>query len=128
MIRLLALLLTFVCGFAQAQNANLQAFTPTGNTVTVTAATSAPTPVRAVSAGGTTQYILTNIGSVVAFISFGSSADATANCVVPTGTSQLVVPILPLSQFVLTTFTGSWFCGITSSGTAVIYISPGVGS
>ena len=122
---LLAFFLALACGLAQAQNANLQAFTPNGKTITFTANTSGniPTPVQAVSTGGNSQYVITNIGIVTAFISFGSSADATANCVVPTGTSQLVIPILAGSQFVMTTFSSSFFCGITSSGTAIIYLS-----
>lgn len=122
------LLLALTCVCAQAQVANVQPFQPTGNTITITAATSAPTPVQAVGATGSKQYILTNIGSVVAFISFGSSADAAANCIIPTSTSRLSIPILPLSQFTMTTDANSFFCGITASSTAIIYISVGTGS
>lgn len=40
MIRILAFLLAFVYGLAHAQTANLTAFSPNGNTVTITANTS----------------------------------------------------------------------------------------
>lgn len=132
MIRFLAFLLAFTCGLANAQNAVLGAFSPSGKTITFTANTSGniPSPVQATTpAGQYTQYVITNIGTVPAFISYaGSAADATTACVIPTGTSQTVIPILASSQFVMTTFANSWFCGITSSSTAVIYITPGVGN
>lgn len=131
MRKLFALALLFACGLANAQVAQLQAFAPNGNTITFTAAVSGaiPTPVQATTpAGQSYQYIVTNIGTVTAFISWGSSATATANCVIPTGTSQSVVPILPSAAFVITLPANVFFCGITASGTAIIYVTPGVGT
>ena len=131
MKRLITALLILVCGLAQAQVAQMKPFQPTGNTITFTANISGniPSPVQAkTSAGFDTQYLITNVGANVAFISYaGSSADATSNCVVPTGTATTVVPVLNLSQEIITTFANSWFCGITSASTSIIYITPGVG-
>ena len=111
--------------------ANIQAFAPLGNTITFTANTSGniPTPVQAVPVSGTaTQYLISNTGVNLAFISYANSAAlATANCVVPTGTSTLTVPVLPGSAVVITAGTSYYFCGITSSGTSVIYVTPGAG-
>jgi hypothetical protein len=43
-------------------------FTPTGNTVIITAANPAPTPVQVTSySGGSNQYRILNAGTVVAF-------------------------------------------------------------
>lgn len=131
MNKLFAVILALVCGLAQAQVAQIQPFMPTGNTVTFTANTSGslPTPVKASTpAGSNTQYVITNIGANTAFISYaGDSATATANCVIPTGTSTPVIPVLSQTQIAVTTFANSFFCGITASGTSVIYVTPGIG-
>ena len=133
MKRILAafLLALALCGVSHAQVSQSQPFAPCGTTVTVTAATSAPSPVQAQcgTSFSNTQYLLTNTGSVVAFVTFaGTSALATANCVIPTSTPTAVYVILPLSQVVITAGGGSWFCGLTSTSTAVIYITAGTGS
>ncbi len=127
----LALLLTLVCGLAQAQVAQIAPFQPCQNTVTVTAATSAPTPVQAQCGNSTslTQYVITNTGSVTAFVTYsGTSALATTNCVIPTSTPTAVFVVLPLTQVTITYGGGAWFCGLTASGTAVLYITAGSGS
>lgn len=123
------ILLTAFCGGAHAQNAQIQPFQLSGNTITFTAAVTCPTPVQATTAPNTTvQYVVTNTGAVAAFISFGTAAQATANCVIPTATAQAVYVILPLTQITITAYANSFFTGITGSSTAVIYVSPGVGS
>ena len=132
MKRILALLLLLACGLAQAQVAQLQAFAPSGNTYTFTANTSGniPTPVQVLgSAGGSTaQYLLTNIGANIAFISYSNtSAGASTNCVIPTGTSQAAIPVLAFSQIIVTLMTQAYFCGITASGTSIIYVQAGAG-
>lgn len=131
MRKLLALILLLAFGVAHAQVAQLQAFTPIGNTVTFTSNTTGnvPTPVQATgcSTGSSCQYLITNIGVNTAFIGFGTSANATANAVVPTGTSTFVVPSLPGTQIIITTGGGSYFTGITSSGTSIIYVGAGNG-
>ena len=106
----------------------IQAFTPMGNTVTFTAATSAPAPVQAVSrtiAG--TQYRIINAGTVIAFLSHGTtSTDASNNALIVTS-SQFSIPLLPNTDEILTFEGNSYFTGITSAGSAVIYITPGDG-
>ena len=106
-----------------------QAFTPTGNTVTFTANTSAATPVQAVSTTlGGNQYRILNSGTVTVFMGVGStSALATANATVVTSTA-LAIPLLAGTDEILTFSPNSYFTGITSSSTAVVYLTPGDGS
>jgi hypothetical protein len=105
-----------------------QAFTRTGNTVVFTAGASAPTPVQAVSTTlGGNQYRLINAGNIVVFLGVGvASADATANAVVVTST-QRSLPLLPGTDEILTFVPNAYFTGITSSGNAAVYITPGDG-
>ena len=113
-----------------------QAITPAqqnGPTVPFTANVSGsiPNPVQAASdASFSQQYLITNVGSVVAFVSHAStSALATTRCIVPIGSAASVsIPTLPLSAYVVTDVPNAFFCGITSSGTAVIYVTPVVGN
>ena len=103
-------------------------FTPSGNTVTFTAATSAPTPVQALSTTlGGNQYRVVNAGSTLVFMGVGtSSANATANAVV-VSSSQAAIPLLAGTDEIITFPPNAWFTGITSSGTASIYVTPGDG-
>lgn len=132
MKQLFALLLALVCGLAQAQVSQLQAFQPTGNTVTFTANTSGnlPSPVQATgcATGSVCQYLITNTGVNNACIGFGTSANATANAVVPTGTATFCTWILAGTQIIITTGYGSFFTGITSSGTSIVYVQAGQGT
>jgi len=106
-----------------------QAFTPTGNTVTFTANTTAATPVQAVSTTlGGNQYRILNSGTVTVFMGVGStSALATANATVVVSTA-LAIPLLAGTDEILTFSPNAYFTGITSSSTAVVYITPGDGS
>jgi hypothetical protein len=106
-----------------------QAFTPTGNTVTFTANTTAATPVQAVSTTlGGNQYRILNSGTVTVFMGVGStSALATANATVVTSTA-LAIPLLAGTDEILTFSPNAYFTGITSSSTAVVFITPGDGS
>ena len=103
-------------------------FCPSGNTVTFTAATSAPTPVQALSTTlGGNQYRVVNAGSTLVFMGVGtSSANATANAVV-VSSSQAAIPLLAGTDEIITFPPNAWFTGITSSGTASIYVTPGDG-
>jgi hypothetical protein len=103
-------------------------FTPSGNTVTFTAATSAPSAVQAVSNTlGGNQYRLINAGSVTVFLGVGnSSSNASNNAVVVTST-QPAIPLLAGTDEIITFLPNAWFTGITGSGTASIYITPGDG-
>jgi hypothetical protein len=106
----------------------IQAFTKTGNTVTFTASTSAPTPVQCTSTTlGGNQYRVINAGTVTVFLGYGdSSANATSSAAVVTSTSPSF-PLLPGTDEILTFVPNAYFTGITSSGTASIYITPGDG-
>ena len=105
----------------------IMAFTPMGNTVSFTAAVSAPTPVRASSSTiGGTQYRVHNTGNVAVFLGFGDTAAAatsTANASVNGSTISLV----PSSVEIFTFNANVYFTGATTSGTAVVYITPGDG-
>jgi len=104
------------------------AFTPCGNTITFTADTVSPTPARALSNTlGGNQYRIVNTGSVTVFLGVGvTSALATTNAVV-VSSSQISIPIIAGTVEVLTFNPNAYFTGITSSGTAVIYVTPGDG-
>ena len=131
-MRYLLALLALASGLAFGQSAQLQAFAPVGNTVTFTAniSGSIPTPVQASSsvASANQQYVITNTGQNVVHVSWGSTAAiATAACVVPTSTSTTTMPVLNNSQVTLTLAPNEWFCGITSAGTSVVFVTPGTG-
>jgi len=106
----------------------IQAFTKTGNTVTFLAATSAPTPVQAASTTlGGNQYRVINSGNVTVFLGYGqSSSDASNNAVVVT-TTGTSFPLLAGTDEILTFVPNAYFTGITASGNATIYITPGDG-
>ena len=103
-------------------------FCPSGNTVTFTANTSAPTPVQALSTTlGGNQYRVINAGSVVVFMGVGTtSANASSNAVVVSST-QAAIPLLAGTDEIITFPPNAWFTGITASGTANVYITPGDG-
>jgi len=128
---LLGLLLATVSIFANAQGTYSVPFNPYSKTITFTANVSGsiPTPVMAPSNAGTaTQYLISNTGVNLAFISYSpTSAGATTNCVVPTGTATATVPSLPGTQIIITTGPNAYFCGITGSGTSIIYVTSGYG-
>jgi len=104
------------------------AFTKTGNTVVFTAATSAPSPVQCSSTTlGGNQYRIINSGNVTVFLGYGiASTDATNNAVVVTSTGN-AFPLLAGTDEILTFVPNAYFTGITGSGTASIYITPGDG-
>ena len=104
------------------------AFTPLGNTVVFTAATSAHTPVQALSNTlGGNQYRIINSGNVVVFLGLGTtSTNATTNTAVISTTGQSI-PLLPGTDEILTFVPNAYFTGITSTSTAVIYVTPGDG-
>ena len=103
-------------------------FTPTGNTVTFTAANVAPTPVQCVSSTlGGNQYRLLNAGSVTVFLGVGTTAaQASASATVVTTTANCI-PLLAGTDEIITFTPNAYFTGITSSSTAVVYITCGDG-
>lgn len=105
-----------------------QPFAPMGNTVTFTANTAAPTAVQAATTGPqATAYEILNAGNVVVFLGSGSNAALANTSAVVASNSQSCIPLLPGTDKVLTFGANAYFTGITSSGTALVYITPGEG-
>lgn len=106
----------------------INAFTKTGNTVTFLAATTAPTPVQCLSTTlGGNQYRVINAGTGVVFLGYGTTA-ATANSTATTiSTTAPAFPLLPNTDEILTFVPNAYFTGVTASGTATVYITPGDG-
>ncbi|HEX8106710.1 MAG TPA: hypothetical protein VF516_03230 [Kofleriaceae bacterium] len=108
----------------------MSAFQVQGKTITFTGATVAPTPVQCVSNSGlrTPQYVLTNLGTVPVWIGWGlSTGEATANAVIPTSTATYGMWLMPGNQSTISGPPDAFFTGITSSSTAVVYVTPGYG-
>jgi len=107
------------------------AFTPTGNTFVLTAATSAPTPVQVVTNGAASnQYRIINSSTTQGcFLSYSqTSAAAQSNCVIPTGVaSSTTIYILPNTDEIITFVPAAYFTAITSASSAVLYITAGDG-
>jgi hypothetical protein len=107
----------------------IQAFTKTGNTVTFVAGTAAPTAVQAVSTtlGGNQYRIINSSSNATVFLGYGVTAtEANATAVVVTS-SQASFPLLPGTDEILSFVPNAYFTGITASGNATIYITPGDG-
>lgn len=112
--------------------AEFRCFNPTGKTIVVAGATTAPSGVQAPSdVSTTTQFRLHNAGTVTAFIAFGVDAStAQTNAVIPTGTganSKYSFPLPPGFAEVFSAPNATFWSAITASGTASIYITPGSG-
>ncbi len=104
-------------------------FSPTGLTVTFTAASTAPTSAQAVSSAATTRpanrYRVINAGTQTVLLGVGAT-DAAAK----TAAASLAagaVPILPGAVEILGFPKGSYFSGTTSTSTSVVYVTPGEG-
>ena len=111
----------------------INAFTTLGKTVKLVAASTPPSPVQVPSTTlGGNQYRVINLSnSTACFLSFSqTAADATTNCVIPTGAganSTAVLTLLPQTDEILSFVPNAYFTAITSSGTADLYICPGDG-
>lgn len=104
-------------------------FTPSGNTVTFTAAVTAPTPVQAVSTTlGGNQYRILNAGSVVAFLGIGTTAAAANSAAVAVTSTGSAIPLLAGTDEIITFAPNAYFTAVTASSSAVIYITPGDGN
>jgi hypothetical protein len=96
-------------------------FAPLGNSISISASTSAPTAIQAptnasVQTSNLQQFRLVNSGANTVF----------ANAVLITS-SQASVCLLPGSVEVFSFPMNSYFTGLTSTGTSVVYIVPGQG-
>ena len=107
---------------------SINAFNPQGNTVTFTANVAAPTAVQALSSGPQVNgYRILNTSTVTVFLGVGSTASGASNNAGTISTTGASVPLLPGTDEVLIFPPNSYFTGVTSSGTATIYITPGEG-
>lgn len=90
--------------------------------------TVAPTPVQCLSSTlGGNQYRVINSGTVTVFLGYGdTAANATATAVVVSTTAPSF-PLLPGTDEILTFVPNAYFTGITTSGNATVYITPGDG-
>lgn len=106
----------------------INAFTKTGNTVVFAADTVAPTPVQCLSSTlGGNQYRVINSGTVTVFLGYGTSA-ATANAAASIiSSSGEALPLLAGTDEILTFVPNAYFTGVTASGNATVYITPGDG-
>jgi hypothetical protein len=105
-----------------------QAFTKLGNTVVFTAATTAPTAVQAVSTTlGGNQYRIINAGTNTVFLGYGTTAAAANTAAAVVTTTGEALPLLPGTDEILTFVPNAYFTGVTTSGNAAIYITPGDG-
>jgi len=106
----------------------INAFTRTGNTITFTAATTAPTPVQCPSTTlGGNQYRIINSGTVVVFLGYGTTSSEASNNATVITTTGLSLPLLPSTDEILSFVPNAYFTAITASGNAQIYITPGDG-
>jgi len=106
----------------------LNAFTKTGNTVAFIATTTAPAAVQCASTTlGGNQYRIINAGSVTVFLGYGTTASEASNNAVQVTSSQTAFPLLPSTDEILTFVPNAYFTGVTASGTATVYITPGDG-
>jgi len=106
----------------------IMAFTPMGNTVSFTAATSVPAPAQALSTTvGGTQYRIYNSGNATVFIGFGNT---TANAIAMANTSLNgpTIVMVPQSVEVFTLNANQYFTGITTVNSSVVYVTPGDGA
>jgi hypothetical protein len=110
----------------------IQAFAQMGNTVKVTAATTAPTPVQCTGKTlGGNQYRIINVSSTVAYLGYGAdAATATTNAAIPTGDGANAVFCLVLlggTDEILSFVPNAYFTAKTAAGTADLFICPGDG-
>jgi hypothetical protein len=110
---------------------SINAFYPQGNTVTFTGAVTAPTPIQCVAFTpgviASNAFRFCNAGNVTVFMGVGpTAATANANAVVVSTTASSI-PLVAGAVEVMCFQPYSFFTGITSSGSALIYVTPGEG-
>ena len=107
-------------------------FTPTGNTIAIAAATTAPAALQALSTTlGGNQYMILNSGNVTVFMGSGSNASLAningGSLVVTAGSNVGSVPVLANSVKVVSLSPNYYFTAQTAAGSATVYITPGDG-
>ena len=105
----------------------IMAFTPMGNTVTFLAASTAPTPVQALSTTiGGTQYRVHNSGNVTVYMGFGDTASAATNAANASLRGQTITMVAS-SVEVFTFNANQYVTAVTASGTSQVYVTAGDG-
>lgn len=104
----------------------MTAFVILGNTIAITAATSAPTGVQIT---GALQYRVVNNGTITAYLGIGKTdAQAQTAAVIPvSGTPATGIPLVPGAVEIISANDGAFFSAITASGSTTIFITPGDG-
>ena len=106
----------------------INAFTRTGNTVAFTANVAAPTTIQCSSTTlGGNQYRIINSGTVTVFLGYGTTSSEAANNAVVVSSTGPAYPLLAGTDEILSFVPNAYFTGVTSSGTATVYITPGDG-
>ncbi len=107
---------------------SINAFLPLGNTVAFTANVAAPTAVQATAVGlGANQYEVFNAGNVTVFLGFGANATVANSQSTVVTTTGPGYPLLAGTDKIISATPNAFFTGITASGTATIYVTPGQG-
>ena len=101
-----------------------EVFQPIGLTVNFTGATSAPTAVQPNPSNVVnTNFRFVNVGGVTVFLGTGTTS-ALAVTAAAVATS---IPLVAGAVEVMSFPAGTFFTGITGSGTAVVYVTQGQG-
>lgn len=130
---ILVLFLPFLC---LGQTGSTQAFQPVGLDQAITVGTSC-TPAQIPTIGAPVNVplvsvMLTNTGTVVAYIAVGPTQSSVTSPSIAAGgsgtlgTAANTTPVLA-NGVVFTVPDGSWICGITASGTTTVHVQAGRG-
>lgn len=105
------------------------AFSPLGDTISFTAATPAPPAAVQTANNDPTrtsyQYRVVNSGIVVVFLGVGATQAAAEAAALTLAAGS--IPLLQGAVEVLSFPAGSFFTALSTSGTAVVYVTPGEG-
>jgi hypothetical protein len=102
----------------------LTAFLPQGNTTVIAVTTTASTGQQP-SDGNIQGVLITNIGTVTAFVAFGGSDVSAA--IPTTSTPGSGFPILPNTAQTFSVRPDFYVSAVTSAGTCSLYATPGAG-
>lgn len=113
---------------------SMQPFTPTGPTIMVAAATSAPQPTRCVSGGSINSYTYRvanpEANETIWYSMEETPQNALANAAIPTGGGTNAKSAMPLPAGgveVVRGPQGAFFSGITRVAAANLFVTPGDG-
>lgn len=107
---------------------NTAPFSPSGNSMLMTASTTAPTPVLLDTADvGGTQYRIHNSGGAMVFLGFGDTPEAALAMASP-NISGSTITLVPSSVEVFTLPCNQYFTGLTLEGSSDVYILAGDGA